>query len=85
MNLNSNIETRLPKQGPVANGILQIKSTKQAHEETTGAWADAYISFMDKNNVRLGFIQQKYNADGSVDLYITTPFGKVYINGTLVG
>lgn len=75
----------MPKRGPIANGVLQIKSEKQAHGETTGDWADAYVSFIDKNNDRLGYIQPRYNADGSVDIYISASFGKVYINGKSVG
>lgn len=71
--------------GGSANTAVVLKTYDAcAYNTTTAQWGKE-SSFFDVNGTRVGYINRKYNGDGStVDLHIGADKGKVYVNNGYV-
>lgn len=88
--VNTKAANFLPLAGGTITGSLTLqnnsavlKDTQNTLSPTADAWHKGHISFYDKNNTRVGFIQPMFKSDGSVEfrLVVVHPTnGNKYLN-----
>ena len=67
-----------------STGVRRINCTENyAYDTTTAAWGCEPYHITDKNGIRIAYMNNRFNGDGTTDLHIGSDRGIVCVDGTL--